>query len=117
MSASVSWLTLAITCSCFPFLPNFANKSKARASRFSLELNSWSTKSSSSRIVRAKRCAVNSLGEIRFVAEHPNHGGLIQRKELCGYGAMGTPRAVTGHKCAALRWYVYRRQREQSEYD
>jgi GAF domain-containing protein len=46
-----------------------------------------------------------------------NPGAETINKELCGYGAMGTPRAVTGHKCAALRWYVYRRQREQSEYD
>jgi hypothetical protein len=46
-----------------------------------------------------------------------NPGAETINKELCGYGAMWTPRAVTGHKCAALRWYVYRRQREQSEYD
>jgi hypothetical protein len=60
MSASVSWLTLAITGSCFPSLPKFANNRRACASRFSLELNSWSIRSSSTRTVRAKICAVNS---------------------------------------------------------
>ena len=54
MSARVSWLTLAMTCCCFPSVPKFANKSRARASRFSLELNSWSTKSSSTRTVAIK---------------------------------------------------------------
>jgi hypothetical protein len=34
-----------------------ASKRRARAKRFSLELNSWSTKSASTRIVRAKRLA------------------------------------------------------------
>ena len=76
MSASVSWLTLAMTGCGFPSLPKFANNSRARASRFSLELNSWSTKSSSTRTVRAKRCAINR-SEIWFVVEHPHHGGLI----------------------------------------
>src|SRR5712672_4302111 len=49
-----------LTDSCLPSLPKFANNSRARARRFSLELNNWSTKSSSTRRVRAKRCAVNS---------------------------------------------------------
>ena len=78
MSASVSWLTLAMTGSRFPSLPKFANKSKARASRFSLELNSWSTKSSSTPIVRAKRCAVNSSEKSASSREHPHHGALVQ---------------------------------------
>jgi hypothetical protein len=32
ISASVSWLTLAMTGWCFPSMPKFANKSRARAS-------------------------------------------------------------------------------------
>lgn len=32
---------------------------QARAKRFSLELNNWSTKSASTRTVRAKRCETN----------------------------------------------------------
>jgi hypothetical protein len=36
-----------------PSLPKLANKRRARAKRFSLELNSWSTKSSSIRMLRA----------------------------------------------------------------
>ena len=77
MSASVSWLTLAITDSCFPSLPKFANKSSARASRFSLELNSWSTRSSSTQIVRGQKMRREPFGELLFVAEHPRHGNLI----------------------------------------
>jgi hypothetical protein len=51
--ASVSWLTLAMTFCGLPSFPKFANSSKARASRFSPELNSWSIGSASTRIVRA----------------------------------------------------------------
>src|SRR3984957_5763798 len=40
-------------------LPKFANRSSARAKRFSLELNSWSTASSSTRMVRVRRCERN----------------------------------------------------------
>ena len=40
ISASVSWLTFATTGSGLPSLPKLANKRRARAKRFSLELNS-----------------------------------------------------------------------------
>jgi hypothetical protein len=40
MSASVSWLTFAITFFGLLSSPKFASSSSARASRFSLELNS-----------------------------------------------------------------------------
>ena len=40
ISASVSWLTLAMIGSGLPSLPKLANKRRARARRFSLELNS-----------------------------------------------------------------------------
>ena len=40
ISASVSWLTFAMIVSGFPSLPKLANSRRARAKRFSLELNS-----------------------------------------------------------------------------
>ena len=40
ISASVSWLTFAMIGSGLPSLPKFASRRRARASRFSLELNS-----------------------------------------------------------------------------
>jgi hypothetical protein len=40
ISASVSWLTFAMIGSGLPSLPKLANKRRARAKRFSLELNS-----------------------------------------------------------------------------
>jgi hypothetical protein len=45
ISASVSWLTLAMIGSGRPSLPKLASRRRARARRFSLELNNWSTKS------------------------------------------------------------------------
>jgi hypothetical protein len=43
ISASVSWLTLAMTDSGFPSLPKFASNRRSRARRFSLESKSSST--------------------------------------------------------------------------
>src|ERR1700684_1051843 len=43
-----------------PSLPKFASRSSRRASRFSLELNSWSIRSSSIRLFRVRRYAINS---------------------------------------------------------
>jgi hypothetical protein len=40
ISASVSWLTFAMIGSGLPSLPKFASRRRARARRFSLELNS-----------------------------------------------------------------------------
>ena len=41
-------------------LPKFARSKRTRARRFSLELNNWSVKSSSTRMFRARRCAINN---------------------------------------------------------
>src|SRR6201999_901684 len=49
ISASVTWLIFAMTGSGFPSLPKFAIRSSNLARRFSLELKSWSTRSSSTR--------------------------------------------------------------------
>ena len=59
ISASVSWLSFAMTGSGFPSLPKFAIRSSALARRFSLELKSWSTKSSSTRAFRANKYDMN----------------------------------------------------------
>ncbi len=45
ISASVSWLTFGTTVSGLLSFPNCASKSRILASRFSLELKSWSTRS------------------------------------------------------------------------
>src|ERR1700733_9161474 len=52
-------------------LPKFARSRRARARRFSLELNSWSIRSSSIRPFRFNKSAMNSsenLGSSRMVA-------------------------------------------------
>jgi hypothetical protein len=56
ISASVSWLIFAMIGSGLPSFPKFASSNRSRARRFSLELKSWSTRSSSTRMVRASRC-------------------------------------------------------------
>ena len=43
-----------------PSLPKLARRRSVRARRFSLELNSWSTRSSSTRLLRVSRCAMKS---------------------------------------------------------
>src|SRR5436190_14548881 len=43
-----------------PSLPKFASRRRSRARRFSLELNNWSTKSSSIRLLRVNRYDMNS---------------------------------------------------------
>src|ERR1035438_9618100 len=58
--ARVAWLILAMTVSGSPSLPKLASSRSTRASRFSLELNNWSTRSSSMRILRASRCCRNN---------------------------------------------------------
>ena len=59
ISASVSWLIFAMTGSGLPSLPKFAIRRSSLARRFSLELKSWSTKSSSTREFRDNRYAMN----------------------------------------------------------
>ena len=49
ISASISWLTFPMTGAGAPSLPKFAIRRSTRARRFSLELNSWSTKTRSRR--------------------------------------------------------------------
>src|ERR1019366_7369301 len=58
--ARVAWVILAMTVSGSPSLPKLASSRSTRASRFSLELNNWSTRSSSMRILRASRCCRNN---------------------------------------------------------
>src|ERR1039458_5963487 len=61
ISASISWLILATTGSVLPAFPKFASSRSTRANRFSLELKSWSTRSSSIRMLRESRwCRNNS---------------------------------------------------------
>src|SRR5205823_12478428 len=55
ISASVSWLKFPTIGSGLPSLPKFASRRRSRARRFSLELNNWSTKSSSIRLFRVIR--------------------------------------------------------------
>ena len=47
ISARVSWLIFGTTVWGTPALPKWASRRRMRASRFSLELNNWSTRSSS----------------------------------------------------------------------
>src|SRR6186713_1363538 len=55
----VSWLIFAMTGSGLLSLPKFAISRSTLARRFSLELKSWSTKSSSTRAFRANRYDMN----------------------------------------------------------
>jgi hypothetical protein len=48
ISASVSWLIFAMTVTDLPSFPKLASRRRTLARRFSLELKSWSTKSSCS---------------------------------------------------------------------
>ena len=52
IAASVSWLILGTTGFGCPGFPKFASSGNTRTSHFSLELNSWSTRSSSILILR-----------------------------------------------------------------
>ena len=60
MPAKVSWLIFGMTVWGVPFFPKFASSRSTRANRFSLELNNWSTRSSSILMFLARRCATNS---------------------------------------------------------
>jgi hypothetical protein len=62
-------------------LPKLASKRRARAKRFSLELNNWSTKSASTRIVRAKRCETN-ISEKWLLMEDADHSRFLQPHDL-----------------------------------
>ena len=55
ISASIAWLIFAVMGSGVPSLPKFASSRRARASRFSLELNKWSARSASTRLLRVNR--------------------------------------------------------------
>src|SRR5262249_51379138 len=70
MEASVSWLIFGVTLSGFPSFPKFANSGRTRANRFSLELNSWSTKLSSIRILRESKWARNNSEKGRLLLEY-----------------------------------------------
>jgi len=59
ISASVSWLIGVVIGWGPPSLPKFARISSVRANRFSLELKSWWTRSSSTRLFRLRRCVMN----------------------------------------------------------
>jgi hypothetical protein len=50
ISANVSWLILGLIGRGLPSFPKFASRRRSCASRFSLELNNWSIKSSSIRL-------------------------------------------------------------------
>jgi hypothetical protein len=52
ISANVSWLIFGLIGVGLPSLPKFASNRRSQASRFSLELNNWSTRSSSIRLLR-----------------------------------------------------------------
>ena len=65
----------------FAFLPKIREKQEGPAKRFSLELNSWSTKSASTRIVRAKRCETN-ISESGLLMEDADHSRLLQPHDL-----------------------------------
>jgi len=60
ISASVSWLIFVVTGSGRPSLPKLARRRSVRARRFSLELNRWSTRFSSTRLLRVSRYVVNN---------------------------------------------------------
>ena len=95
ISASVSWLILAIIGSGLPSLPKLASKRRARARRFSLELNSWSTKSSSTRMVAAQEMRDEHLGKRWLVVEDADHGPFLKPHNLAvrhGRGRRHAPR-------------------------
>ena len=71
MSARASWLILGITVSGLPSLPKRASNSNIRASLFSLELKSWSTKSSSYRMFRAQQIRHEHVGKRVFPTDTP----------------------------------------------
>ena len=55
ISASIFWLIFVVIGSGHPSLPKFASSRRVRAKRFSLELNRWSTRSASTRLLRVNR--------------------------------------------------------------
>ena len=59
ISANVSWLILGLIGLGLPSFPKFASRSNSRARRFSLELMSWSIRSSSIRLFQVSRYAMN----------------------------------------------------------
>lgn len=71
ISASVSWLIGVVTGCGPPSLPKFVSRRSVRASRFSLELKSWSTRSSSTRLLRQGADGVEVWSGRRFVYRYP----------------------------------------------
>jgi len=55
ISGRVSWLTLTSIGRGLPSFPKCASRSRSHARRFSLELNNWSIRSSSMRLLRVNR--------------------------------------------------------------
>jgi hypothetical protein len=83
ISASVSWLIRVVIGCGPPSLPIFASRRRARASRFSLELKSWSTRSSSTR----QKMRHEQLGEARLGVKNAQHLGLADPDDLAfGHG-------------------------------
>src|SRR6185295_10458203 len=60
ISANVSWLNFPTIGTGTPSLPKLARRRSSRARRFSLELNSWSIRSSSIRLFRDSRYVMNN---------------------------------------------------------
>src|ERR1700738_3712451 len=68
-----------------PSLPKFASKRRRRASRFSLELNSWSIKSSSTLLLRVRRCFMNNaenLGSLSIVSSMADFAIAVIRHDF-----------------------------------
>ena len=99
ISASVSWL-IGVVIGCGPpSLPKFASSRSVRASRFSLELKSWSTRSSSTRLLRVSRCLMNTS---------PNSGSSWSRRIISVLATRMTSLSVIALAVARRRGWPIR---------
>src|ERR1017187_5151524 len=91
ISARVSWLILGIKTSALPSLPKCASNSSIRASLFSLELKSWSTKIFFIPDIPGQQIGHEHIGKRVFPVKHFHHRVLIDSHHgaigHCGCGA------------------------------
>jgi hypothetical protein len=78
ISASVSWLNFPTIGSGLPSLPKFARRRSSRARRFSLELNNWSIKSSSIRLIPRQKVRHEQFRKFRLIMNGRDHSRPLQ---------------------------------------
>ena len=78
ISASVPWLIFAMMGSGLPSLPKFASSRRARASRFSLELNKWSANAT----IAGQQVSCEHLGKIGLGMKEAEHLRLFDAHHI-----------------------------------